>query len=217
VFSNGTARKFRHSATYTDARIGANPTYPGDDGNGFYYPVEFYLRADSSFANGYGCSISGNGVSIFRIVANTSNTIASGPGVPHGLPSAFSVAGSVLRVSVNGIQCCEVVDTTYTAAGFCGVFLNDDGTSGSGIGPLAIETPYADLSLNLPGKNVTRGLNSSIGIGYLGAADIALIAQSVLATLNANTIPVDVQRMNNAEVIGTGTTGDAWRGVGVSP
>lgn len=41
------------------------------------------------------------------------------------------------------------------------------------------------------------------------------IADAVLAALNAATIPVDVQKMNGAEVIGTGTLGDDWRGVGV--
>ena len=41
------------------------------------------------------------------------------------------------------------------------------------------------------------------------------IAAAVLAALNAATIPVDVQKMNGAEVIGTGTLGDDWRGVGV--
>lgn len=43
------------------------------------------------------------------------------------------------------------------------------------------------------------------------------IAAALLAALGAATIPVDVQKMNGAEVIGDGTTGNAWRGVGVSP
>ncbi len=33
----------------------------------------------------------------------------------------------------------------------------------------------------------------------------------------AGTLKVDAQFMNSAEVIGTGATGDPWRGVGVSP
>lgn len=45
----------------------------------------------------------------------------------------------------------------------------------------------------------------------------AEIAAEVLAALMAASIPVDVQKMNGAEVIGTGTTGDSWRGVGVAP
>lgn len=43
------------------------------------------------------------------------------------------------------------------------------------------------------------------------------IAAAVLAALQATAIPVDTVKMNGAQVIGTGQTGDAWRGVGVSP
>lgn len=43
------------------------------------------------------------------------------------------------------------------------------------------------------------------------------IAAAVLAALNATTIPVDAQKMNGAEIIGDGTDGNAWRGVGVPP
>lgn len=41
------------------------------------------------------------------------------------------------------------------------------------------------------------------------------IAAAVLAALNATTIPVDVQKMNGAEVIGDGSVAEPWRGVGV--
>jgi hypothetical protein len=43
------------------------------------------------------------------------------------------------------------------------------------------------------------------------------IAAAVLATLQATTIPVDAQKMNGADVIGDGTEGNPWRGVGVPP
>lgn len=43
------------------------------------------------------------------------------------------------------------------------------------------------------------------------------IAAAVIAAMNAAPPGVDVQKMNGADVIGTGTTGDGWRGVGVSP
>lgn len=42
-----------------------------------------------------------------------------------------------------------------------------------------------------------------------------LYKAGILGTLAP--LRVDVQQMNSAEVIGTGTTGDPWRGVGVSP
>jgi hypothetical protein len=44
------------------------------------------------------------------------------------------------------------------------------------------------------------------------------LAAAVRESLESGTpIPVDAQRINGAEVIGDGTTGNAWRGVGVSP
>ena len=55
---------------------------------------------------------------------------------------------------------------------------------------------------------------TSIGSGGATPADIAA---AVLAALNATTIPVDTQKINGYDVIGDGTEGNAWRGVGVSP
>ena len=40
----------------------------------------------------------------------------------------------------------------------------------------------------------------------------AQIAAAVVAALQAATIPVDVAKMNGAAVLGTGKTGDLWRG-----
>ena len=43
------------------------------------------------------------------------------------------------------------------------------------------------------------------------------IAAALVAALNLTTIPVDVQKMNGAEVIGDGSEANMWRGVGVPP
>lgn len=43
------------------------------------------------------------------------------------------------------------------------------------------------------------------------------IAAAVVAALNATTIPVDTRKMNGADIIGDGTEGNDWRGVGVLP
>lgn len=70
----------------------------------------------------------------------------------------------------------------------------------------ALHAHYADVAvLSLPGETT------------LTPEDITAIAAAVLAALNATTIPVDVQKMNSAPLIGTGTLGDDWRGVGVPP
>lgn len=71
---------------------------------------------------------------------------------------------------------------------------------------------------------ILSGLGSSTALVHFAAITTggayptaAQIAAAVLASLNATTIPVDVQLMNGAEVIGDGTNGNPWRGVGVSP
>lgn len=43
------------------------------------------------------------------------------------------------------------------------------------------------------------------------------IAAALLSALQATTIPVDTRKMNGADVIGDGTEGNGWRGVGVPP
>lgn len=58
-----------------------------------------------------------------------------------------------------------------------------------------------------------QGIATSGSTGPTAAA----IAAEVIAALNATTIPVDAKKMNGSSVVGTGTTGDPWRGVGVSP
>ncbi len=60
--------------------------------------------------------------------------------------------------------------------------------------------------------NITTGGGTTLTQG-----DIDAIAAAVLAALNATTIPVDAKKLNGATIIGDGTDGNAWRGVGVSP
>lgn len=54
-----------------------------------------------------------------------------------------------------------------------------------------------------------QGISTSGSTGPTAAE----IAAEVLAAINATNIPVDVKKMNGATVVGTGATGDKWRGV----
>jgi len=180
------------------------------------------VRADATFANGYYAELRSEEATLYKRVAGSDILIGSAGDVDALFRPALTITGSTIRVSGNGVVFIEVTDTTFSAAGNAGfeVACVDGDSYDSGeatVKAITLETPYLDVGSLLPGKAFTNGLTSTIGVGYLGAADIALISQSILATLQANTIPVDVQRMNSAEVIGTGTTGDAWRGVGVLP
>ena len=216
----------RHSASVANCRIGGQFNFAQ------VLPGTLWLRADSNFQNGYyarffdGLGQSGlkTYVEIYRRVAGGNTLLIKSPDLSTGSLNAadvsFQAADSTLVVGVAGAQLLSVADATFSS-GFPG-FAVEKGIEGeetfdTTLGPITIETPYLDVASTAAPKNITKGQPSTVGVGYLGAADIALISQSILATLQATTIPVDVQLMNSAEVIGTGTTGDAWRGVGVLP
>lgn len=60
----------------------------------------------------------------------------------------------------------------------------------------------------------------SSGSGLSSEQDASLTAikaKTDQLTISAGLVDANVEKMNQAEVIGTGTTGDSWRGVGVSP
>lgn len=71
-----------------------------------------------------------------------------------------------------------------------------------------------DTGVQVERKTSAAYVTTAIGGSGPSAADIAA---AVLAVLNATTIPVDTKKMNGSAVIGDGTDGNAWRGVGVSP
>jgi hypothetical protein len=242
VSTNTSAGEVRHSATYTNSRIVVDNCRPAFEVQAFDASAMVHLFA--RLATGPYSPTSGthyslevqtelfgnaNSIRLYKCVAGTYTSLGY-----LNLGSSFNTvgkqfylqaSGSRISCGIDGFEYLSVNDGSISAAGFTGVntqylYVDNDGSiwePQSFIGPISIETTLFDVQSVTPGKAVTKGLVSAVGIGYLGAADIALIAQSVLATLNVNTIPVDVQRMNSAEVIGTGTTGDAWRGVGVSP
>lgn len=89
-------------------------------------------------------------------------------------------------------------------------------TYGLETGTSGLTPTEADKLLSLPDaagvwSHPTRTLTSGGGTAPTAAEN----ADAVLAALNAATIPVDVQKMNGAEVIGDGSVADPWRGVGV--
>ena len=88
-------------------------------------------------------------------------------------------------------------------------------------------TPYTELSPENLARAVWDALatqfndagtmGNKLNTASSGGVDVGALVDAVLAALNAATIPVDVQKMNGAEVIGNGSVADPWRGVGVVP
>jgi hypothetical protein len=58
---------------------------------------------------------------------------------------------------------------------------------------------------------VSSLVNTALTTQNIISGDTASIVASVLAALNSTTIPVDLRKINNTTVVGTGTSGDSWR------
>lgn len=59
--------------------------------------------------------------------------------------------------------------------------------------------------------------STAVATGGSSGPSAVDIAAALIAALNAVTIPVNTVKMNDAEIIGDGTTGNIWRGLGVPP
>jgi hypothetical protein len=74
---------------------------------------------------------------------------------------------------------------------------------------------------SITATNTTRGFPvlTAEAIAAAVRAELAseLAKMAALTFTVSGQVDANVQSMNDAEVIGTGTTGDAWRGVGVVP
>lgn len=58
---------------------------------------------------------------------------------------------------------------------------------------------------------VSSLVNTAISTQNIVSGDVESIVVAVLAALNSTTIPVDLRKINNTTVVGTGTSGDSWR------
>ena len=115
---------------------------------------------------------------------------------PASASHAHSAGPSALNLryvlSVNGADHAQI-------AGQCSLTIG-----GAGTGATAEEIAAAVWA------HVTRTLTASAG------PSAESIAAATVSALMATMIPVDVQKMNSAEVIGDGSEAEPWRGLGVS-
>jgi hypothetical protein len=150
------------------------------------------LNADATAESGTGTG-AGSGTGADATVDGTAETGAgTGIGSGDGSDASGGSGGDVTAESGAG-------------AGF-----------GAGVGSDATGSAIAETGIGV-GAGFGSGSDALSSALTLTAADIDAIVAAVLTALNATTIPVDVQKMNSADVIGDGTEADPWRGVGVSP
>lgn len=58
---------------------------------------------------------------------------------------------------------------------------------------------------------VSSLVNTAVSTQNIVSGSVESITAAVLAALNATTIPVDLRKINNTTVVGTGVGGDSWR------
>jgi hypothetical protein len=81
------------------------------------------------------------------------------------------------------------------------------------------DTAYwsVDASDPIYPATVSALVNSAVSYQNVVTGDLSSVPAAVLAQLLASIIPVNVKQINDANVIGDGTEGNDWRGVGVQP
>lgn len=212
-----------HSVTYTNSRI-TTDIINVESFRGATVTVELFARATTTAASTcYKAVLHPNYVIIMRRVNGVDTQLAGNTRSEYSsdVESALEVSGSTIRVYIGGALFLEATDTSITGPGYSGFYTNwafvdeDTGSLSSNVGRITISEPFSQLSSNLPGKNLSVSPTAGVGVGYLGSGDIALLSTSLVAALNATQIPVDIKKLNNATILGTGTAVDKWRGVGV--
>lgn len=58
---------------------------------------------------------------------------------------------------------------------------------------------------------VSSLVNTAVSTQNIISGDVETITAAVLAALNSTTIPVDVKKINNTTIVGSGVSGNSWR------
>lgn len=73
-------------------------------------------------------------------------------------------------------------------------------------------TPYwSSTDQPIYPATVSSLVNTAISTQNIVSGDVESIVAAVLSALNSTTIPVDLRKINNTTVVGTGSSGDSWR------
>lgn len=161
------------------------------------------LSAPSATATG---TTAGNAVATgtpAQITINPATASAIGSAVASGAFAALSITPPTATATSAG--------DAHAIAAFAALSINP--TTGAAYGSAIATGSLPVISLSPATGTASTGTFT----GSISDEDITRIVQAVLAALNATAIPVNIVEMNSAPLIGTGTLGDDWRGVGVPP
>lgn len=178
--------------------------------------------ANASTPDGYGMQafcppLTAGSLSALRRVADLSQSgdlLKGGPMEGDGTLTLTQTGGLSLVVSMTA----SAALVTVSADGMVlRLTIGMDGSGSwslTGAPNLAMIVPFGGSgSFSFTGAADLRGRLAMIG-EWTPFTELSPenLADKVLDALNATTIPVDVQKINGADVLGDGTSGDLWRG-----
>lgn len=178
--------------------------------------------ANASTPDGYGMQafcppLTAGSLSALRRVADLSQSgdlLKGGPMEGDGTLTLTQTGGLSLVVSMTA----SAAIVTVSADGMVlRLTIGMDGSGSwslTGAPNLAMIVPFGGSgSFSFTGAADLRGRLAMIG-EWTPFTELSPenLADKVLDALNATTIPVDVQKINGADVLGDGTSGDLWRG-----
>jgi hypothetical protein len=178
--------------------------------------------ANASTPDGYGMRafcppLTAGSLSALRRVADfapTGDLLKGGPMEGDGTLTLSQTGGLSVVVSMTGTAAVVSVSADGMVLRLT---IGMDGTGSwslTGTPNLAMIVPFGGSgSFNFTGAADLRGRLAMIG-EWTPFTELSPenLADKVLDALNATTIPVDVQKINGAAVLGDGTSGNLWRG-----
>jgi hypothetical protein len=200
---------------------GARPVVQPTTGGG---GIDVEWRSPVLLASG------GGSLTAADVWAHTTRELTSGgvSAIQSGLATAASVAAlptaAAIRseIDANSTKLDATVSSRLAAASYTAP-LDASATEAAATAALVAFDPATQAALDATEAVLVVEHNATqAAIAALPAPDNAGITAikaktDSLTFTNAGQVDANVQAMNDAEVIGTGTTGDAWRGVGVAP
>lgn len=122
--------------------------------------------------------------------------------------SAISITASAIPSATAGGVANGTISITGAAIGYGLGYMNASTVDNSTLTPLSITNAVWSA---LAADYVAAGsMGNKLNSAASGGVDYSALAAAVLAALNATTIPVNIKKVNDTNLTGTGVEGDTW-------